>query len=58
MVERAALNLDPSQKAMAVKSMKQFVHAISVRNEKAAEHAASKLARLFLRLPTAFDVDE
>ena len=58
MLEMAALNLDPSQKAKAVKSMKRFIHAISARDQKAAERAADDLARVFLRLPTRYDVDE
>ena len=58
MLERASLRLDPTQKALAVKSMKEFVHAISVKDQKAAEQAVESLARVFLRMPLQVGSDE
>lgn len=57
-VEEATLKSDPSQKAKAVRAMEQFIHALAVRDQKAVEKAAEALARLFLKLPTQYGVDD
>lgn len=58
MVEEASSKLDPTQKAEAERSVKEVIHAITVRDQKAAEKAVNNLARVFLRMPICNRIDE
>jgi hypothetical protein len=58
MLEQATLNMDPSQKALAVRAMDDVVHALAVKDQLAADKAVVALVRPFLRLPMQFDGEE
>lgn len=59
MLAEASSKLDPTQKAKAKQAMEKVIHALSVKDQKAADRAVSTLARLFLRTTEMLDeVDE